>query len=95
MCWDVFVFEGSVFLFVLETSHLKKNPIFLGCLCKKPKLYQKATCRMLSVGDHKSTALQRTELLIATAFSAALIFSSCRGRYCSRYYTRYRACLAM
>lgn len=76
--WGGCLFKCSWFwegcLFICFRNISSKKSYLLGCLCKKPKPYQKAACRMLSFGDHKSTALQRTELLIATAFSAALLF---------------------
>lgn len=51
VCWDVFVFEGSVFLFVLETSHLKKIPSFLAACVKSQNCIRKLLvgCYLLEI----------------------------------------------
>lgn len=60
VCLGFSGFEGGIFLFVLEASHLKKSHLcFLAAWFKKPKPYQKAARRILSVGDHKSTVLKK------------------------------------
>lgn len=96
VCSGFFVFEGGVFLFVLETSLLKKSRLcFLAACVKSQNRIRKLLVGFYLLEIINQQPLKRTELLIATAFSAALIFASWRGRYCTRYYARCCACLAV
>lgn len=77
VCSGFFGFEGGVFLFVSETSLLKKSRLCLLAACvKSQNLIRKLLVGFYLLEIINQQPLKRTELLIATAFSATLIFAS-------------------